>query len=96
MSSHGHAPSVQIDRFFQSWPAFPQVRALRDVLVPNPRVSDEVKRRRGTFRPDRAEDAPAGDDRPEAVREYVGLGHAVYTRACKGGAVMAATETTMS
>lgn len=55
--------------------------------MPAHRVPDAVKKKRGTYRPDRAEDAPAGSDRPEAVKEYLIAAHTAYAHAAKGGDV---------
>lgn len=51
--------------------------------MPNPQVPADIRKRRGTFRPDRdyAAEAEAED---EALTEYKALARAAYARAMKG------------
>lgn len=51
--------------------------------MPNPRVPDDVKRRRGTYRADRAEGA-AVEPESAALREYKALALNAYTAAVHG------------
>ena len=56
--------------------------------MPNPRVSDDIKRRRGTYRADRAEDAPTAEAENEALALYKDLARDTFKRALGGSNVI--------
>lgn len=49
--------------------------------MPNPRVTDAEKKRRGTFRPDRAESTANTEPENEALATYKELSHEILGRA---------------
>ena len=59
--------------------------------MPNPRVSDAEKRRRGTYRRDRSENARTEPEN-EALAEYKELGMKAYDRAVHGADVASDVE----
>ena len=52
--------------------------------MPNPRVPDSVKKRRGTYRPDRSENAVKPEPENEALSQYLDLAKEAFANGLKG------------